>query len=122
MSWDAIREDKNGSLRGFSSRDLSLNLTGNQGDNALKQLKRLTSPLSNIGKGLQSLGANLDPRKMAVKVKLSYFNKINQMSKDSNHLQTPVLPARSMETPTAEIKRLEEKWDNAKCRSKLIAL
>uniref|UniRef100_A0A8D8BQS8 Phosphatidylinositide phosphatase SAC2 n=1 Tax=Culex pipiens TaxID=7175 RepID=A0A8D8BQS8_CULPI len=87
---------------GKAGRDLSLNLTGNQGDNALKQLKRLTSPLSNIGKGLQSLGANLDPRKMAVK--------------------TPVLPARSMETPTAEIKRLEEKWDNAKCRSKLIAL
>ncbi|XP_055614849.1 phosphatidylinositide phosphatase SAC2 isoform X5 [Toxorhynchites rutilus septentrionalis] len=83
-------------------RDLTLNLTSNQGDNALRQLKKITSPLSNIGKGLQTLGANLDPRKIAVK--------------------TPVRPTRSIETPTADIKRLEEKWDKSKCRSKLIAL
>ncbi|XP_055603029.1 phosphatidylinositide phosphatase SAC2 isoform X2 [Uranotaenia lowii] len=87
---------------GRSVKDLSLNLSGNQSDNALKQLKKLTSPLSNIGKGLQSLSANLDPRKISVK--------------------TPVLQARSSETPTAEIRRLEEKWDKSKCRSKLIAL
>lgn len=49
-------------------RDLTLNLAGNQSENAFKQLKKLTSPLSNIGKGLQSLSANFDPRKISVKV------------------------------------------------------
>ncbi|XP_058468246.1 phosphatidylinositide phosphatase SAC2 isoform X2 [Malaya genurostris] len=87
---------------GKIGRDLTLNLSGKQGENALNQLKRLTSPLSNIGKGLQTLSANLDPRKIAVK--------------------TPTLPTRNSETPTAEIKRLEEKWEKAQCRSKLIAL
>lgn len=89
-------------IEGRSGKDLTLNLTGNQSENAFKQLKKLTSPLSNIGKGLQSLSANFDPRKISVK--------------------TPVLPARNPETPTAEIRKLEEKWDKAQCRSKLIAL
>ncbi|XP_055525067.1 phosphatidylinositide phosphatase SAC2-like isoform X2 [Wyeomyia smithii] len=84
------------------AKNLTLNLPGRQNDNPLNQLKRLTSPLSNIGKGLQTLSANLDPRKMAVKA--------------------PVLPVSNLETPTAEIKRLESKWDESKCRSKLIAL
>ncbi|XP_053682063.1 phosphatidylinositide phosphatase SAC2 isoform X3 [Sabethes cyaneus] len=83
-------------------KDLTLNLPGKPNDNALNQLKRLTSPLSNIGKGLQTLSANLDPRKIAAK--------------------TPVLPASNSEISTAEIRRLEDKWDKSKCRSKLIAL
>ncbi|XP_058840370.1 phosphatidylinositide phosphatase SAC2 [Topomyia yanbarensis] len=99
---DGATGNMESTFEGKSGKDLTLNLSAKQGDNALNQLKRLTSPLSNIGKGLQTLGANLDPRKISVK--------------------TPVLPARNSETPTAEIKRLEEKWDKAQCRTKLIAL
>ncbi|XP_050079623.1 phosphatidylinositide phosphatase SAC2 isoform X2 [Anopheles maculipalpis] len=85
-------------------RNMSLNLQApaSGGDNALRQLKKLTSPLSNIGKGLQTLGANLDPRKIAVK--------------------SPVAPVRSTSAAFAEIKQLEEKWEKASCRTKLIAL
>ncbi|XP_040173130.1 phosphatidylinositide phosphatase SAC2 isoform X3 [Anopheles arabiensis] len=75
---------------------------GGGSDNALRQLKKLTSPLSNIGKGLQTLGANLDPRKITVK--------------------SPVAPVRSTSAAFAEIKQLEEKWEKASCRTKLIAL
>lgn len=57
-----------GETRTPSPRDLSLNLSGSQSDNALKQLKNLTSPLSKLAKGMQSLGMNLDPRKIATKV------------------------------------------------------
>ncbi|XP_062536604.1 phosphatidylinositide phosphatase SAC2 isoform X5 [Armigeres subalbatus] len=98
----ATEAGERANFEGRPGKDLSLNLTGNQSENAFKQLKKLTSPLSNIGKGLQSLSANFDPRKISVK--------------------TPVLPARNLETQTAEIRKLEEKWDKAQCRSKLIAL
>lgn len=50
------------------SRDMSLNLTSSQSENALKQLKTLTSPLSKLATGMKSFGMNLDPRKMGVKV------------------------------------------------------
>uniref|UniRef100_A0A182QH54 SAC domain-containing protein n=1 Tax=Anopheles farauti TaxID=69004 RepID=A0A182QH54_9DIPT len=88
-------------------RNMSLNLqapggAGSGGENALRQLKKLTSPLSNIGKGLQTLGANLDPRKIAVK--------------------SPVAPVRSTSAALAEIKQLEDRWEKASCRTKLIAL
>lgn len=36
--------------------EMTLNLTGSQSENALKQLKQLTSPLSMFAKGVQSLG------------------------------------------------------------------
>lgn len=65
-----------------SDRDLTLNLSlsGSQSENALKQLKVLTSPigggLSKLAKGMQSIGANLDPRKINVKVLLKYLDYI----------------------------------------------
>lgn len=49
-------------------KDLSLNLSSSQSENALKQLKTLTSPLSKLAKGMQNFGMNLDPRKITVKV------------------------------------------------------
>lgn len=51
-------------------RDLSLNLSGSQSENALKQLKTLTSPLSKLAKGMQNFGMNLDPRKIKVRFSL----------------------------------------------------
>ncbi|KFB40168.1 suppressor of actin [Anopheles sinensis] len=93
-------------------RNMSLNLqapagaqsagAGQSGGDTLRQLKKLTSPLSNIGKGLQTLGANLDPRKITVK--------------------SPVVPVRSASSTFDEIKQLEEKWERSNCRTKLIAL
>uniref|UniRef100_A0A182N165 SAC domain-containing protein n=1 Tax=Anopheles dirus TaxID=7168 RepID=A0A182N165_9DIPT len=101
--------DPGGSTNRPAGRNLSLNLQapgsaggGGGGENALRQLKKLTSPLSNIGKGLQTLGANLDPRKIAVK--------------------SPVAPVRSTSAALAEIKQLEDRWEKASCRTKLIAL
>uniref|UniRef100_A0A2M4A9F2 Putative phosphoinositide phosphatase n=1 Tax=Anopheles triannulatus TaxID=58253 RepID=A0A2M4A9F2_9DIPT len=105
---DGCSDGKQGTIAGAGTgRNMVLNLqpggTGTvQSDNALRQLKKLTSPLSNIGKGLQSLGANLDPRKIAVK--------------------SPVVPVRSSNTVLDEIKLLEDKWEKACCRTKLIAL
>uniref|UniRef100_A0A182K2C3 SAC domain-containing protein n=1 Tax=Anopheles christyi TaxID=43041 RepID=A0A182K2C3_9DIPT len=100
--------DASGGRPGRNMMSLNLQAPGSGGggaggsDNALRQLKKLTSPLSNIGKGLQTLGANLDPRKIAVK--------------------SPVAPVRSTSAAFAEIKQLEEKWEKASCRTKLIAL
>ncbi|XP_026475184.1 phosphatidylinositide phosphatase SAC2 isoform X2 [Ctenocephalides felis] len=88
-----------------SDRDLSLNLSlsGSQSENALKQLKVLTSPigggLSKLAKGMQSIGANLDPRKINVK---------------------SALQPRTTEHNNEQQKKLQEKWMN--CKTKLIAL
>lgn len=46
--------------------EMSLNLTGSQSENAIKQLKTLTSPLTMIAKSVQSLG-------LASKVSWHYF-------------------------------------------------
>lgn len=54
------------------SRDMSLNLTSSQSENALKQLKTLTSPLSKFATGMKSFGMNLDPRKMGAKVWITF--------------------------------------------------
>lgn len=47
-----IRVESSGGPRS----DMSLNLSGSQSENALKQLKTLTSPLTMLAKGVQSLG------------------------------------------------------------------
>ena len=44
------------SLPSSSRSDMTLNLSGSQSENALKQLKTLTSPLNMLAKGVQSLG------------------------------------------------------------------
>ncbi|XP_058064403.1 phosphatidylinositide phosphatase SAC2 isoform X2 [Anopheles bellator] len=81
---------------------LNLQPSGTQSDNALRQLKKLTSPLSNIGKGLQTLGANLDPRKITAK----------NVAGSTHNISTAL----------DEIKQLENKWEKSGCRTKLIAL
>lgn len=49
-----IRVDESSNIP--SRNDMSLNLTGSQSDNAIKQFKTLTSPLNILAKGVQSLG------------------------------------------------------------------
>lgn len=53
--------------------EMSLNLSGSQSENALKQLKTLTSPLTMIAKGVQSLGL---ASKVSFKI-LFYFTNFN---------------------------------------------
>ncbi|XP_070502747.1 phosphatidylinositide phosphatase SAC2 isoform X1 [Chironomus tepperi] len=74
--------------------EMSLNLTGSQSENAIKQLKTLTSPLTMIAKSVQSLGMS---------------------SKSQTQLS-------EMIASDVNSKNLEEKFAERKCKSKLIAL
>lgn len=51
----------------FAARNLDLPL-GQTTSNEANKLKHLTSPLSKLAKGMQNIGLNLDPRKIASKV------------------------------------------------------
>lgn len=51
----------------FAARNLDLPL-GQTTSNEANKLKQLTSPLSKLAKGMQNIGLNLDPRKIASKV------------------------------------------------------
>ncbi|XP_047356011.1 phosphatidylinositide phosphatase SAC2 isoform X2 [Vespa velutina] len=101
--------------RSTSEQDLTLNITSSQSESALKSIKSsitdvtspvaatakdILSPFSKFAKGVQTLGANLDPRKL----------KSGQMGLTRNlsdhHLE--------------ERQKLQEKWGS--CKSTLIAL
>ncbi|KAL7728141.1 hypothetical protein ACLKA6_002274 [Drosophila palustris] len=91
-------------LSSASAQDLSLLL--GQPDN---KLKHLTSPLSKLAKGMQNIGLNLDPRKIATKTGvLSPTN----VSADN----TPT------ERGPGSRDVLLEMWATEQCKSKLIAL
>lgn len=67
-----------GHVRSNSQHEITLNIAQSHSESALKQLRNITSPMSSatkdmvlspfskLAKGVQSLGANLDPRKMKV--------------------------------------------------------
>jgi len=99
--------------RSASEQDLTLNITSSQSESALKSIKEniasVTSPVastakdillpfSKFAKGVQTLGANLDPRKL----------KTGQVMRN--------LSEHHME----ERQKLQERWGS--CQSKLIAL
>lgn len=99
--------------RSASEQDLTLNITSSQSESALKSIKEniasVTSPVastakdillpfSKFAKGVQTLGANLDPRK----------------------LKTGHIMRNLSEQHIEERQKLQEKW--ASCQSKLIAL
>ncbi|XP_013108333.2 phosphatidylinositide phosphatase SAC2 isoform X2 [Stomoxys calcitrans] len=92
--------------RSTSPKDLKLPIEAGK----LKQLKQMTSPLSKIAKGVQSIGMNLDPRKIATK------SGVLTPTSTSSADNTP--PERS----TNNKLQLEEMWQEHKCKSKLIAL
>lgn len=54
----------------MSPKDLKLPIDAGK----LKQLKSMTSPLSKIAKGVQNIGMNLDPRKIAKVFIYKYLN------------------------------------------------
>ncbi|XP_075149037.1 phosphatidylinositide phosphatase spermathreecae isoform X2 [Haematobia irritans] len=92
--------------RSMSPKDLKLPIEAGK----LKQLKQMTSPLSKIAKGVQNIGMNLDPRKIATK----------------SGVLTPTSTGSADNTPpersTNNKIQLEEMWLEHKCKSKLIAL
>lgn len=88
--------------------EMFLNLAGSQSDNALKQLKTLTSPLSKFAKGVQNFGSNLDPRKITNKTGVTLSSSTDLLTINSE--------------PSTESNKLSELWIEKKCRTKLIAL
>ncbi|XP_072759943.1 phosphatidylinositide phosphatase SAC2 isoform X2 [Anoplolepis gracilipes] len=99
--------------RSASEQDLTLNITSSQSESALKSIKEniasVTSPVtstakdillpfSKFAKGVQTLGANLDPRKLKTN------NAMRNLSE--HHLE--------------ERQKLQDRW--ASCQSRLIAL
>ncbi|XP_013142093.1 PREDICTED: phosphatidylinositide phosphatase SAC2 isoform X2 [Papilio polytes] len=111
-SSDINYDDENSQVhvRSNSQHDITLNIAQSHSESALKQLKNIASPMSNatremvlsplskLAKGVQTLGANLDPRK----IKAS--GSVKQIS----------------EQQYEEHKKLQEKWQG--CNTRLIAL
>ncbi|XP_033207947.1 phosphatidylinositide phosphatase SAC2 isoform X2 [Belonocnema kinseyi] len=98
--------------RSTSEQDLVLTISSSQSESALKSIitgvtspvaatsKDILSPFSKFAKGVQNLGANLDPRKL----KPAQIGMPRNLSE--HHLE--------------QREKLQERW--VKCRSKLIAL
>lgn len=101
--------------RSASEQDLTLNITSSQSESALKSIKEnissvtspvasttkdILSPFSKFAKGVQTLGANLDPRKL----KPGNVGLLRNLSE--HHME--------------ERHKLQEKW--ATCQTRLIAL
>ncbi|XP_076241319.1 phosphatidylinositide phosphatase spermathreecae isoform X2 [Calliopsis andreniformis] len=101
--------------RSTSEQDLTLNITSSQSESALKSIKTnitnvaspvastakdILSPFSKFAKGVQTLGANLDPRKL----KTGQVGLLRNLS--DHHME--------------QRQKLQERWGS--CRSKLIAL
>ncbi|XP_012345274.1 phosphatidylinositide phosphatase SAC2 isoform X2 [Apis florea] len=101
--------------RSTSEQDLSLNITSSQSESALKSIKTnitnvaspvastakdILSPFSKFAKGVQTLGANLDPRKL----KTGHVGLSRNLS--DHHVE--------------QRRKLQERWGS--CQSKLIAL
>ncbi|XP_071556223.1 phosphatidylinositide phosphatase SAC2 isoform X2 [Temnothorax nylanderi] len=110
LQTDGRLDDKK---RSASEQDLTLSITSSQSESALKSIKEnitsVTSPVastakdillpfSKLAKGVQTLGANLDPRK----------------------LKTGHIMRNLSEHHMEERRKLQERW--ASCQSKLIAL
>ncbi|XP_031844810.1 phosphatidylinositide phosphatase spermathreecae isoform X1 [Nomia melanderi] len=101
--------------RSTSEQDLTLNITSSQSESALKSIKTnitnvtspvastakdILSPFSKFAKGVQTLGANLDPRKL----KAGQGGLLRNLS--DHHVE--------------QRQKLEDRWGS--CQSKLIAL
>lgn len=104
-------ENKLDKKRSTSEQDLILSISSSQSESALKSMKAdigpatattkdLFSPFTKLAKGVQNLGANLDPRKL----KSGQLGMTRNLS--DHHLE--------------QRQKLQERW--VKCKSKLIAL
>ncbi|GLV32607.1 spermathreecae [Carabus blaptoides fortunei] len=109
-------EDKFNVKRSSSEQDIVMNLSTSQSESALRHIKTglnnitspvasvtkdlVLSPFSKLAKGMQNLGANLDPRKIS----------------KTGLVGTKQISERELE----EHRKLQEKWKN--CKTRLIAL
>ncbi|XP_046804687.1 phosphatidylinositide phosphatase SAC2 isoform X4 [Lucilia cuprina] len=91
--------------RTISPKDLKLPINSSK----LNQFKSMTSPLTKIAKGVQNIGLNLDPRKIASKTGVLSPTSV---SADNSP------PERSVGSKL----QLEEMWQESNCKTKLIAL
>lgn len=102
--------DVNFYVRSNSQHEITLNIGQSHSESALKQLKNMASPvgtatremvlspLSKLAKGVQSLGANLDPRKIKGNPAVKHIS----------------------EQQYEEHRKLQEKWRD--CNTRLVAL
>lgn len=113
---DAHRTEGHLGERSSSERDLTFSITSSQSENALRSIRSglnnvitspvaatrdmVLSPFSKLAKGMQNLGANLDPRKL----------------KNAGTVSRHVVTEQHLE----ELRKLEEKWKHS--NTKLIAL
>lgn len=104
-STDFTNQKETMSSKAGLSKDLKLNLSTSHSDNALKQLKSLTSPFSKIAKGVQSIGVNLDPRKIGAR---------------TGAILSPTQQPEAIQEDYAE--KLQNMWAESGCKTKLIAL
>lgn len=101
--------------RSASEQDLTLNITSSQSESAIRSIKEnianvtspvastakdILSPFSKLAKGVQTLGANLDPRKLK-SGNVGLLRNLSEHQMEERH-------------------KLQEKWAN--CQTKLIAL
>ncbi|KAH8409727.1 hypothetical protein KR222_002853 [Zaprionus bogoriensis] len=93
------------------ARNLHLPLGQQQASTSVEanKLKHLTSPLSKLAKGMQNIGLNLDPRKIATKT--GVLSPTNTSADNSPQERGP-----------GNRDVLHELWTAGKCKSKLIAL
>ncbi|XP_034837444.1 phosphatidylinositide phosphatase SAC2 isoform X2 [Maniola hyperantus] len=97
-------------MRSNSQHEITFNIAQSHSESALKQLKNIASPvssatremvlspLSKLAKGVQTLGANLDPRKIKGPTSVKHIS----------------------EQQYEEHKKLQEKWQD--CNTRLVAL
>ncbi|XP_060646285.1 phosphatidylinositide phosphatase SAC2 isoform X2 [Drosophila nasuta] len=95
-------------LSSVAAKELSLPL-GQPANFEANKLKHLTSPLSKLAKGMQNIGLNLDPRKIATKT--GVLSPTNTSADNSPTERGP-----------GNRDLLQEMWTTEQCKSKLIAL
>ncbi|XP_046973007.1 phosphatidylinositide phosphatase SAC2 [Vanessa cardui] len=105
-----VPEGVNYHVRSNSQHEITLNIAQSHSESALRQLKNIASPVSSatremvlspfskLAKGVQSLGANLDPRKIKGSATIKHIS----------------------EQQYEEHKKLQEKWQG--CNTRLVAL
>ncbi|RZF35220.1 hypothetical protein LSTR_LSTR014014, partial [Laodelphax striatellus] len=128
-SSDKVGGDKvgGGMERSTSEKDLILSgITSSQSETAIKSMMRSTatmaqsspsstlSPFSKIARGVQSLGANLDPRKLK--------GGGGGSAGGRGGGGAAVVTSSQQDARAAEVERLQRVWKSGKCRTRLIAV
>ncbi|XP_063834532.1 phosphatidylinositide phosphatase SAC2 isoform X2 [Ostrinia nubilalis] len=110
INYEDLPEGVNFHVRSNSQHEITLNIAQSHSESAIRQLKNIASPvssatremvlspLSKLAKGVQTLGANLDPRKIKGSAAVKHIS----------------------EQQYEEHRQLQEKWRD--CNTRLVAL